>query len=295
MIVIGSVFERGLKSMATGGSISNGEAKMFPLDPNASAEGAGKWAEPHLAHTRVSSSHKAELQRKDDFLSMASHELKTPITTLKAFLQMVGSGEGPEVLVSKVHLRKMVDQVDRLTRLVSDLLEVSKIQKGDIEFSRDPMEVDPLVMEVVADARMRHQTHRFTLTGASGCRVVGDRARVMQALTELLNNAVKFSPAADLIEVHIGCSGPFVEITVSDHGVGMPNAAQEHIFERYYRVLTDPEKPFPGLGVGLFIVSEIVRHHGGTVSVSSVAGEGSSFTVAFPAAMKIDQDGNSDT
>jgi signal transduction histidine kinase len=229
-----------------------------------------------------------ERQRKDDFLSMASHELKTPITTLKAFLQLIASNEGPEVVVSRVHLKKMGDQVDRLTRLVTDLLEVHKIQKGELEFDRDRIDMDPLVMEVVADARVKHQTHRFTLTGASGCVITGDRARISQALSELLTNAVKFSPDTDLIEVNIACAGEKVDLTVSDHGIGLHDQEQDRIFDRYYRVLTDPAKPFPGLGVGLFIVSEIVRHHGGSVAVSSIPGEGSAFTMSFP----VERDGN---
>ncbi len=219
---------------------------------------------------------------------MASHELKTPITTLKAFLQLIASNDGPEVVVPRVHLKKMADQVDRLTRLVTDLLEVHKIQKGELEFENERIDMDPLVMEVVADARGRHQSHRFTLTGASGCTIHGDRARISQALSELLTNAVKFSPGSDLIEVRITCGEKKVEIIVSDHGIGLSDQEQDRIFDRYYRVLTDPAKPFPGLGVGLFIVSEIVRHHGGSVAVSSIPGEGSAFTMSFP----VHTDGN---
>ncbi len=249
---------------------------------------------PHLAHVRWSASDgrsssdntndQLEQQRKDDFLSMASHELKTPIATLKAFLQLISSGEGPEAVVSKVHLKKMVDQVDRLTRLVSDLLEVSKIQKGEIEFDDEEVEVGPLVQMVLNEARARHTSHVFTLTGSVGCKVQGDKARLGQAVTELLNNAVKFSPESELIEVNITCSGDQVDIIVRDHGIGMPGPEQDHIFERYYRVLKDPAKPFPGLGVGLYIVSEIVGHHNGSIAVSSVAGEGSAFTLSLPIA-----------
>ncbi len=244
------------------------------------------WAAPHLAHSRAkepeSIAYALEQQRKDDFLSMASHELKTPISTLKAFLQLVSDGDGPEAVVSKAHLKKMVDQVDRLTRLVTDLLEVSKIQKGEIEFEKGNVDVDALVNEVLAEARLRHTSHQFILSGTAGCKITGDRARLGQALTELLNNAVKFSPNSDLIEVNVGCRADVVNITVQDHGIGLHSADQDKIFERYFRVLKDPAKPFPGLGVGLYIVSEIVRHHQGKVLVSSEAGEGAAFTLSLP-------------
>lgn len=247
-----------------------------------------QWGTPHLAHFRTEGgvseniSHQLEKQRKDDFLSMASHELKTPISTLKAFLQMVSDGDGPESVVSKSHLKKMVDQVDRLTRLVTDLLEVSRIQKGEIEFEQDNVDVDRLVNEVLDDARSRHPSHQFVLRGTAGCKVTGDRARLAQAITELLNNAVKFSPNSDLIEVNVACHGDAVDITVLDHGIGLHSADQDKIFERYFRVLKDPAKPFPGLGVGLYIVSEIVRHHQGSILVSSEAGQGSAFTMSLP-------------
>lgn len=244
------------------------------------------WGTPHLAHLRSgeneSISQTLEKQRKDDFLSMASHELKTPISTLKAFLQMVSDNDGPEAVVSKVHLKKMVDQVDRLTRLVTDLLEVSKIQKGEIEFEKDNVDVDILVNEVLADARSRHTSHQFMLSGTAGCKITGDRARLGQAITELLNNAVKFSPNSDRIEVNVACKENAVEITVQDHGIGLHSADQDKIFERYFRVLKDPAKPFPGLGVGLYIVSEIVRHHQGRILVTSEAGEGAAFTLSLP-------------
>jgi signal transduction histidine kinase len=180
------------------------------LEWNGASQGEGSFHRgPHLAHVRtvegdrrssveppvndIRSRH-LEQQRKDDFLSMASHELKTPITTLKAFLQLVSDGEGSEVLVNRSYLIKMADQVERLTRLVSDLLEVSKIQKGQIEFAHEPVAVDPLVREVVGEAQKKHPSHRFTLSGEADCILYGDRARIVQALTELLNNAVKFSP-----------------------------------------------------------------------------------------------------
>ena len=223
-----------------------------------------------------------EQQRKDDFLSMASHELKTPITTLRAFLQLFSSSDGPEVIVPKKHLKKMADQVDRLTRLVGDLLEVSKIQRGQIEFADEPIEIETLVHEVVASARGGHTTHHFLLQGSVDAKVRGDRARLGQALTELLNNAVKFSPGSDHIEVNLSTTDDMVHVVVRDHGIGMNAEDQERIFERYYRVLTDPTRPFPGLGVGLYIVSEIIRHHHGSIAVSSLPGEGSAFTLALP-------------
>ncbi|MDQ3101084.1 MAG: HAMP domain-containing histidine kinase [Bacteroidota bacterium] len=263
-----------------------------PMIPGVQGRSGAVWGGPHLAHVRESSgeessnniSHTLEKQRKDDFLSMASHELKTPITTLKAFLQMVSTEDGQHAIVSKVHLKKMVDQVDRLTRLVSDLLEVSKIQKGEIEFENEQVDVDLLVHEMIAEAENRHPSHAFTVTGSSKCMVKGDRARLGQAIAELLNNAVKFSPDSNLIEVNVACRSGEVEIIVRDHGIGMQPSDQSHIFERYYRVLKDPARPFPGLGVGLYIVSEIIRHHEGHIAVSSIAGEGSSFTLSLPIA-----------
>src|SRR5690606_20745593 len=133
------------------------------------SEGCANPSSDELKYERM------EQQRKDDFLSMASHELKTPITTLRAFLQLFSSSDGPEVIVPKKHLKKMSDQVDRLTRLVGDLLEVSKIQRGQIEFADEPIDLEYLVHQVVANARSGHTTHHFLLQGSVDAKVRGDR------------------------------------------------------------------------------------------------------------------------
>jgi signal transduction histidine kinase len=222
-------------------------------------------------------------QRKDAFIVMASHELKTPLSTLKVSSQLLKRRCEQQGLSAPVlALAKMEAQIDRLTRLVNDLLDVSKIQAGTVEYAEEPVAMDALVHDIVDLLQQTTTTHILTVSGASDQTVIGDRDRLGQVVTNLLTNAMKYSPQADKVEIGLASSKDRVVIQVRDYGVGIAKVHQNKIFERFYRVNDSHENTFPGLGMGLYIACAIVKHYAGTITVESEEGKGSTFSVSLP-------------
>jgi PAS domain S-box-containing protein len=225
-------------------------------------------------------------QRKDDFISMASHELKTPVTSIKGFTQLLvrrfqrlGDEE------SLRFLSRMDTQLNKLTKLISDLLDLSKIQAGRLEYREEPFELDQLVEEVIENVQGTTSTHALVLDVSAPeqhvC-ILGDRDRVGQIFINLLTNAIKYSPKADRILIQVTQEGDNAVVRVQDFGVGIAPKYQEQIFERFYQINELDVKTYPGLGIGLYISKEIVERHHGHISVSSQKGKGTTFSVFLP-------------
>jgi PAS domain S-box-containing protein len=222
-------------------------------------------------------------RRKDEFISMASHELKTPITSLKGFAQLIQrrlEQQGMSELM--YYLARMQTQLNTLTKLVNDLLDVSKIQAGRLDYAQESVDLDALVHEVVELLQQTTTTHTIRLSGASQAHIVGDRDRLGQVFTNMLTNAIKYSPQAKYVDVQIIPSAEQVTVSVCDYGVGIPAAHQGKIFDRFYRVQDYHDKTFPGLGMGLYISQQIVERHAGKLWVVSEEGQGATFSVALP-------------
>jgi PAS domain S-box-containing protein len=223
------------------------------------------------------------LRRRDDFISMASHELKTPLAVLKLQTQLVqkrlakqGSHEFAAALV------RMEAQIQKLERLNRDLLDVAKVQAGRLHYVEETVDLDELLSEIAEAMQQLHPTHTIMIHGAAKTHLVGDRDRLEQVFTNLLSNAIKYSPTADTVELEIGSSAEALTVCVRDHGIGIPQEQREKIFERFYRAVDPRTNAFPGMGMGLYIVAEIVKEHGGTIIVESERGRGSSFHVTLP-------------
>ena len=225
------------------------------------------------------------LTLRDEFISIASHELKTPITSLKMYGQIVHQqlqqlGVDSRILSS---LLKMNEQVDRLTLLVNDMLNVSKIQLGKLEFHEDYFDIQKMVADTVEIVQSSAHKHHIAIVGHITKRVWGDKDRISQVLINLLTNAIKYSPHEYKIMVTLTESkNDMVEIAVRDYGIGIDKEQQNKIFNRFYRVSGINEKTFPGLGIGLYISSEIIRRHHGSFSVVSAKGKGSTFSFTIP-------------
>lgn len=223
-------------------------------------------------------------RRKDEFISMASHELKTPITSIKLLnemlLQTFAKRQDHESLYI---LGKMNDQINNLTRLISDLLDISKINQGKLEFDKEWFDLICLIEEVVENFQLVSKKHKITISGQSKIMVYADKNRLGQVLINLLSNAIKYSPNANeiFIEIHSD-NGQTVRVDVKDFGIGISNEHQEKIFMRFYRVMGVNERTFPGLGIGLHIASEIVKQHSGKMFVESSLGNGSTFSFEIP-------------
>ncbi|WP_312765505.1 ATP-binding protein [Epilithonimonas sp.] len=222
-------------------------------------------------------------QQKDNFLGIASHELKTPLTSLKLYSQFLeknlrrqDDNKNADVAM------KMDEQINKLTSLVNDLLDVTKIQNGKILLNRSEFDFDELVNEVVEEQQMSTR-HRIYVEAESIGTITGDKNRISQVMTNLISNAIKYSPDSDKIRITTkltdeGC----VHFSVKDYGIGIPEDKQSKVFEQYYRVSGSKEYTFPGLGLGLYISSEIIKRSGGRIFVNSVEGKGSEFCFEIP-------------
>ncbi len=222
-------------------------------------------------------------RRKDEFISIASHELKTPVTSIKGFTQLLKRKLEKQGLQEEAaFLARMEGQVDRLTKLVNDLLDVSKIHAGQLDYAQEAMALDELIRAIVDTAQLTSSTHTITVHGASHCHILGDRDRLEQVFLNLISNAIKYSPQADSVDVYIEAAKDEVLVKVQDYGIGIPKEHESKIFDRFYRVYDENNKMFPGLGMGLYISREIVERHGGKMWVESTEGKGSTFFVSLP-------------
>lgn len=223
-------------------------------------------------------------QRKDTFISMASHELKTPLTTIKGFTQLLKRQAKrlglPEQMA--VTLAKVEKQANTLTKLVNELLDVSKMQAGQLEYTWGKVEIDQLLKDVIETVQPTSPQHSIRVHGETGCTLTGDRSRLEQVFINLLTNALKYSPQADRVDIFPACSEQSVEICIRDYGQGIPPEEQKHIFERFYRIDRGKNQKVEGLGMGLYVAGQIVEKHGGQITVDSKEGEGATFCVRLP-------------
>jgi PAS domain S-box-containing protein len=225
-----------------------------------------------------------QLQRqKDEFLGIASHELKTPVTSIKAYAQVLGAMLIKEGEKKKAEMILRMDaQINRLTNLIGDLLDVTKINSGKLQFNKTWFDFNDAVKETVEDLQHTTQKHRLVTDFAETGSIHADRDRIGQVLTNLITNAIKYSPFADRIIIKTSMNNDHVEVCVQDFGIGIPPDKKDKVFEQFYRVSGTKQHTFPGLGLGLYISSEIIKREGGRIWVDSVEGKGSTFCFILP-------------
>ncbi|HVS79624.1 MAG TPA: HAMP domain-containing sensor histidine kinase, partial [Candidatus Paceibacterota bacterium] len=220
---------------------------------------------------------------RDDFISIASHELKTPVTTLKIYSQTMErelSQKGQETLAGQVS--KMDAQLDKLISLVEDLLNVSRSRLGKLEFRKEIFDLEHCIRETVADIRSTTPQRTIEIDGELSHPVYGDRDRIAQVAVNLVNNALKYSPKTSPVFVRLSDEDGFVKVSVRDFGIGIDEEHHQKIFELFYRVPDAGEKTYPGFGIGLHLSNNIVKRHGGKLHVKSRKGEGSEFSFTLP-------------
>jgi signal transduction histidine kinase len=226
---------------------------------------------------------KEEQKQKDDFLSMASHELKTPVTSIKAYGQIIERilEEKGDVQTLGI-VKKMSKQVSRLTTLIKDLLDVTKMQKGGLIRNESVFHFDEFVKEVIDDMQKTIVTHQIIDNSDADIQISGDKDKLGQVLNNLISNATKYSPGADKIIVSTQMVKDGVQLSVQDFGIGISTEVQQRVFEQFYRVTGENQSTFQGMGIGLYICAEIIKRETGKIWVESVAGNGSVFYVWLP-------------
>ena len=242
------------------------------------------------AHLEIARLHRETRERieelsrqKDDFIGVASHELKTPITSLKGFAQLLEHRFRQDGDARAANLLKKMDtQINKLTSLVEDLLDVTKIESGQLLFRPTWFEMNALIAEVVEETQRATSRHRIVQELDAPLTLFADRDRVEQVLINLLTNAIKYSPQADTILVRTEQSGNMLITSVRDFGIGIAREQQQHLFERFYRVEGDGHLTYPGLGLGLYISAEFIKRHQGSIWIESEPGKGTTVSFSLP-------------
>jgi PAS domain S-box-containing protein len=221
---------------------------------------------------------------KDEFLSIASHELRTPVTSIKGYTQLAKMliKEG-DLNTSEEYLDIALDQIDRMSRLILELLDVSRIETGRLEIRREPIPWPQFVRDVVHRHHTAVSDRRFHLQVPEATKhVVGDRDRLEQVLGNLLENAVKYSPEGSDVSVSVEDRGEQFVTAVCDRGIGIPADELAQVFERFHRGRHVSSTNYGGLGLGLYITKQIIERHGGSIWVESKEGAGTTFYFSLP-------------
>jgi PAS domain S-box-containing protein len=226
------------------------------------------------------------LRIRDQFLAVAAHELRTPLTVLRGYTELLSRRIASGNMLSErdqqtIHI--IDSQAQRLYGLIDSFLDIQRIQAGALSIERWPLELCSLVRELVEENQPASQQNRIQLEcQADPLIIVGDARRLAQVVQNLLQNALKYSAAGDPVWVRVDRHENRARLVVRDQGIGIPEAAQPNLFRQFYRAPNVTQGTIQGMGIGLYVVKEIVERHDGTISVESREGAGSSFTVSFP-------------
>lgn len=260
----------------------DGEVIWFLSHNVAQKDNSGKVTGWVGAGTEIEDQKKKEKQ-KDDFISIASHELKTPITSLNGYIyilqEMFASSKDK---ASIQMLDKAAKQTNKLTSMINTLLDITRIKQGLMQVSKSEFNIDDLIRETCDEMKAASHHHKIALKLKAKKKITADKEKIGEVLTNLISNAIKYSPKAEKIVVTSAAGDGNISICVQDFGMGISKEMQEKIFGRFYRINGENMESYPGLGLGLYIVAEIVKHHGGTISVSSEKDKGSEFCVTLP-------------
>ena len=222
---------------------------------------------------------------RDEFISVASHELKTPVTSIKAFAQVLQNKfkKNNDVESFKL-LTKVNTQIDKLVVLIQDLLDVSKIEEGKLEYNETEFYIDELIKEVVEELQRTTENHNIDCITGEKLLIKADKDRIGQVLTNLITNAIKFSTDNKKIIVKTKHTNKNVVVSVQDFGIGIPQEKQDRIFERFFQITgrNNVRHSSSGLGLGLYISSKIIHQHKGKIWVKSIEGKGSTFYISLP-------------
>jgi PAS domain S-box-containing protein len=227
------------------------------------------------SHTNIEEQKDAE-ERKDEFISIASHELKTPLTTAKGYIELLllefnEENEAPFLYVNKAH-----KAINRLSGLVGELLDAGKIQNGKLEYSFSTFDFNELMDETIMDIQHTVTSHQLIKKGTVPSQITADQERLKQVIINFLTNAIKYSPKADEVLVKVEKRDKMLQVSVRDYGLGIDKKHLKNIFERYYRV-EEHAQDYQGMGIGLYISFDIVKRHKGKIWAESKPGEGTVF------------------
>lgn len=218
--------------------------------------------------------------QKNQFLSVASHELKTPLSTVKAYLELLKdelNGDGD----LQMYADKAENSANKMQNLIHELIDLSRFENGHIELHHTMIDFDDMMANLVDEFSAASKKHSIKLIGSTGATIEGDEGKLTQVFSNLFSNAIKYSPDANHIDVTLKQVDGKIEVTVKDYGIGIDKKYHDKVFTRFFRVNTIAHL-FSGLGIGLFLTRQLIRLHGGDITMDSTPGEGSEFIVTLP-------------
>ncbi|MEP7252404.1 MAG: PAS domain-containing sensor histidine kinase, partial [Ginsengibacter sp.] len=224
---------------------------------------------------------KSKEQAKDEFISIASHELKTPITTAKAYVQLLEHNLQKDDHADLIFAEKASRSIDKLNHLVGKLLDVSRIQHGQMGYNVNPFDFNKMIRDAVESVQVIDETHSIEVKGSIKKTIKGDEERLNQVMVNLLTNAIKYSPGTDKVVVTLKQEKDMIAVSVKDDGTGISKKNLNKIFNRYFREEGNGST-VKGLGIGLSIAKEIITRHGGKIWAESEPGKGSTFHFTLP-------------
>lgn len=279
-----------LKLAKTANEIGTGNFYV-EVSPRSSEDLLGKSIQQMQRDLREFNSQKDKIQlqtlelvhRRDEFFSMTSHELKTPITSLKAYTQLLLMDVSEKDINLRTEmLEKMDHQINKLVILINDLLDTSRLQYDQIHYYKLPLKLNKLVSEIISDIQLSNKGHQIIFQKNINVTVNADHYRLGQVVSNLLLNAAKYAPDNKEIIVRLDKKDDKVICSVKDFGCGIKQSEHEKIFERFYRVSGGNLHTYPGLGLGLFISKQIIEKHNGRLWLESEPGKGSTFYFELP-------------
>jgi len=227
---------------------------------------------------------KQDEQRKNDFITMVSHELKTPMTSLKGYLQILDKkAQTSRDTFTVGALDKSLRQVEKMTSMINGFLNVSRLESGKIHIDKQLFDLAALVKDVEEESLASNTSHRIVFAPVESTPVMADRDKIGQVIINLISNAVKYSPQGSLINVACVTVNNWAMLSVKDEGMGIAQDHVNHLFDRFYRVESKNTKSIAGFGIGLYLCKEIIDRHEGTIAVKSEVGQGSTFYFTLPA------------
>ncbi|AZI32603.1 ATP-binding response regulator [Kaistella carnis] len=221
-------------------------------------------------------------RKKDEFISIASHELKTPMTSIKGYIQLLEKSldkNDKETIRARLH--KVQNQIEKLNVLIADLLDISKIESGKLKFNKQYFSFDNLLEHLIEVMQQSNPQVKIVKKGSVDGNIFGDEMRIEQVIINFITNAIKYGPDGEEIHINSEIRDNELYFSVKDFGIGMSEEHQQKIFEKFYRIEETSER-FQGLGIGLYICQEIIDRHKGKIGAHSVLGEGSEFYFQIP-------------
>ncbi|WP_316801248.1 PAS domain S-box protein [Pedobacter frigidisoli] len=221
-------------------------------------------------------------QKKDEFVSFVSHELKTPLTSLKSYIQVAAKKTSDEIFLLKALGRAEV-QAKKMENMIRDFLNLSRFEEGKISIENAVFDVVNTLDDCIADALVISHKHAIKYQGLASCKVNADQEKIAMVITNLISNAQKYSPEGGDITVSCERHHQMVNIKVADKGLGISTENQKLLFQKFHRVETEKTELIPGFGIGLYLVSTVLTLHGSQIVLKSELGSGSEFSFELPA------------